>query len=70
MRPAFGGLNERLVVCGSEDTNVYIWNKLSGELIARLAGHYQIVNSVSWATGNPLLFASASDDMTVKVWSI
>ena len=70
LRPSFGGLNERLVICGSEDTNVCIWNKLSGELIARLAGHYQIVNSVSWSPSNHLLFASGSDDMTVKVWSV
>ena len=70
LRPAFGGLNERLVICGSEDTNVCIWNKLSGELIARLTGHYQIVNSVSWSPNNALLFASASDDMTIKVWSV
>ena len=70
LRPAFGGLDERLVVCGSEDTNIYIWNKLSGELIARLLGHYQIVNSVAWAPCSAYLFASASDDMTVKIWSI
>ena len=24
LRPSFGGLNERLVICGSEDTNVYM----------------------------------------------
>ena len=40
LRPSFGGLDERLVICGSEDPNVYIWNKLSAELIARLTGHY------------------------------
>ena len=40
LRPQFGGLDERLVICGSEDTNVYIWNKLTAELIARLTGHY------------------------------
>lgn len=27
LRPAFGGLNERLVLCGSEDSSICIWHR-------------------------------------------
>ena len=36
IRPVFGGLNERLVLCGSEDSSICIWHKMSCELIARV----------------------------------
>ena len=70
LRPAFGGVNERLVLCGSEDSSVCVWHRHSCELIARIQGHYQIVNSVTWSSTNALLFASASDDTHVKLWSV
>ena len=70
LRPAFGGLNERLILCGSEDSSICIWHRMSCELIARISGHFQIVNSVSWSSTNALLFASGSDDTQVKLWSV
>ena len=27
LRPAFGGLNERLVLCGSEDSSICVWHR-------------------------------------------
>ncbi len=35
----FGGVNENLVVCGSEDAAIYIWNRDKGELLTKLEGH-------------------------------
>ena len=63
-------MNERLILCGSEDSSICIWHRQSCELIARIKGHYQIVNSVSWSSTNALLFASGSDDTQVKLWSV
>lgn len=70
LRPAFGGANERLVLCGSEDSLVYIWSRETAELLLKLAGHFQIVNSVHWHPKNPSLFASASDDTRIKLWGL
>ena len=58
------------MLCGSEDSSVCVWHRHSCELIARIQGHYQIVNSVTWSSTNALLFASASDDTHVKLWSV
>lgn len=70
MRPAFGGANERLVLCGSEDSLVYVWCRESTELLAKIAGHFQIVNSVHWHPRDPTLFVSASDDSRIKLWGL
>lgn len=29
LRPAFGGLDERLVLCGSEDSSICVWHRQS-----------------------------------------
>jgi WD40 repeat protein len=51
------------------DGHVYVWQAGSPHPIQVLAGHDETVNSVSW---NPVssrkLFASCSDDGTVRVW--
>jgi WD40 repeat protein len=39
IRCAFGGYNEAFVVCGSEDSIIYLWSKEKGDLIAKIEGH-------------------------------
>jgi len=68
IRSSWGGAHESFVVSGSEDNNIYIWRASTGELIDRLEGHDSCVNCVSWNPVIPGIFASASDDGTVKVW--
>lgn len=69
IRGCFGGHNQMLVLCGSEDHLVYIWERQSGELIAQLAGHKGTVNTVACSEANENLFASGSDDKCVIVSS-
>jgi WD40 repeat protein len=62
IKAGFGGVNEHLVLCGSEDSCVYIWNKEKGDLLARIEGHALMANSVHWHPSDPYIFVSSSDD--------
>ncbi|CAF0774903.1 unnamed protein product [Didymodactylos carnosus] len=65
----FGGPNEEFVASGSEDSKVYLWHRRQERPIMIFSGHTRTVNCVSWHPTLPLLFASASDDATVRIWS-
>lgn len=67
IRGCFGGYNQMLVLCGSEDNLVYVWERKRGELILQLEGHTGTVNTVACSETNENLFASGSDDKNVIV---
>lgn len=52
----------------SEDSQVYIWKRADGALLEVLPGHSGAVNAVAWSPVQHDLFASASDDHTVRIW--
>jgi len=70
IRSRFGGLREAFVVSGSEDSQVYIWHRQRRILLRVLAGHDGPVNDVAWNPRFPHMLVSASDDRTIRVWSI
>ncbi|CAF1184669.1 unnamed protein product [Adineta steineri] len=65
----FGGPNEEFIASGSEDSKVYLWHRRQERPIMVFSGHTRTVNCVSWHPTLPLLFASASDDATIRIWS-
>jgi WD40 repeat protein len=55
-----------LLVSGSEDNAIRIWNTWSGEeVLGPLEGHMDFVRSVCW---KGTFIASAADDTTVRLW--
>ncbi|KAK4768414.1 hypothetical protein SAY87_003555 [Trapa incisa] len=69
IRSCFGGLNSSFIASGSEDSQVYVWNRQSTRLIEVLSGHKMTVNCVSWNPMRQKMLASASDDHTIRIWA-
>ncbi|KAF8115682.1 hypothetical protein N665_0025s0142 [Sinapis alba] len=70
IRSCFGGYKQGFIASGSEDSQVYIWHRSTGKLILELPGHAGAVNCVSWSPTNLHMFASASDDGTIRIWGL
>ncbi|PKA64055.1 Protein Mut11 [Apostasia shenzhenica] len=70
IRSCFGGFKQSYIASGSEDSQVYIWHRDTGNLVTTLPGHAGAVNCVSWNPVNPHMLASASDDNSIRVWGV
>ncbi|CUA68118.1 putative WD repeat-containing protein C343,04c [Schizosaccharomyces pombe 972h-] [Rhizoctonia solani] len=69
IRSCLGGPDEGFVLSGSEDQTLYVWKRETGVLIEVLSGHGNgCVNDVAWNPRDPALFASCSDDHTIRLW--
>nr|WP_290225862.1 serine/threonine-protein kinase [Trichocoleus desertorum] len=60
---------KQILVSGSLDDTLKIWNLQTGNLIRTLPGHLKAVNSVAISPDGQLL-VSGSDDTTVKIWNL
>ena len=61
------GPSERLIMGGSEDGAVYLWDAETCNFLQRLEGHTDVVYQTAWNNAQSLL-ASCSHDGTVKTW--
>jgi len=62
-------MDGRIVVSGSRDKTIKIWDMLTGKELRTLTGHSDVVDSVALSTDGQTL-VSGSDDKTIKVWNI
>lgn len=69
IRSSLGGFDQNLIASGSEDSQIYIWYRRTGELLRVLSGHSATVSSIAWSPKHPCLLASVSDDNTVRLWT-
>ncbi|KAI1852458.1 hypothetical protein JX266_002636 [Neoarthrinium moseri] len=58
-----------LCVAG-RDAKIKIYDVFNGSLIKTLVGHGAEINDLATCPTNPLLIASASDDTSVRIWSL
>ena len=59
--------SQAVVLGGSEDGNVYVWDVKTGVLLDRLRGHRGVIFHVDWSNVQALA-ATASHDGTIKTW--
>jgi len=59
--------DERLIVSGSSDSTVRVWEVATGQQVRVLEGHTNWVCSVAWSRDGQYI-VSGSLDKTVRIW--
>lgn len=60
-------LSGRILLCGSDDNNVHMWDTLKNQHNGTLSGHENRVTSLSVAQSG-IAVVTASWDQNVRVW--
>lgn len=58
-----------ILASSSSEPAIRLWQPITGEPVAELAGHEEVVTALDWSSCGRLL-ASASHDGTVRVWDV
>jgi WD40 repeat protein len=61
--------NGKMLVSGSEDSTLHLWNLQTGKFLARLEGHEAGVKSVAFSRDGKMLVSSSADH-TIKLWQL
>ena len=66
---AFKPDNPNILVSGSDDETIIVWDITSGSCLSTLRGHSAVVRSVCFSSDGKQL-TSGSDDKTVRNWDL
>jgi len=64
----FLGPRHEYILSGSDDGNVFIWEKDSGQIVHCAKGDKHVVNCLDLHPVYPLMFASSGIDYDIKIW--
>ncbi|ROT38737.1 WD40 repeat-like protein [Sodiomyces alkalinus F11] len=59
-----------LLCVAGEDAKIKVYDVIEGKLVNVLIGHGMDINDLITSPINPLIIATASDDTTVRIWSL
>jgi len=60
-------LSGRMLLCGSDDNNIHVWDTMTTQHNSQLGGHDNRVTSICMAP-NGMALVSSSWDQAVRVW--
>jgi protein suppressor of PHYA-105 1 len=58
-----------ILSCSTSEADIIMWDIEAGEEVQRFSGHKQRIWSLTFSPKQPTVFATGSDDCTLRLWS-